>query len=269
MWFDSHCHLNLSGFEASPEAIWANARAGGIGRVFVPGTDPSEWAESTLFTLPGVSTGVGLHPFTLERWATSGTLDIDTALSRLEQAALDPRHVAIGECGWDKPLARRCPALSLEVQTAVVERHLRLAVDMNLPVVLHVVQAHGLALATLGKYRLPRGGIIHCFSGNAELVPLYCRMGLRLGFGTQLLKPNIDKAVRALRVTPHDQLLLETDAPMSPALRDRVPNSPLALVNVAHTVSLELRMSLTTLAARTFANATQVFADVHSPRTSV
>jgi TatD DNase family protein len=264
MWFDSHCHLNLPGFGASPADVWAEARSGGISRVFVPGTDPWEWADPTVPALPCVVTGIGLHPFTLERWSNAGLAgQLEEALTRLEHAAASGHHVAIGECGWDKPLARRCPTWSLDVQTMVVERHLRLAVDLDLPVVLHVVQAHGLALETLKRFKLPRGGVIHCFSGNAELVPLYCRMGFALGYGPHISKPNADKAMAALRVTPREQILLETDAPFR-SQRCGLPNSPLALLDVAHTVSHVLEVSMETLAEVTFANAARVF-DGHPP----
>jgi TatD DNase family protein len=267
MWFDSHCHLNLPGFDASPADVWTQARSGGVSRVFVPGTDPSEWSDSTVPSLPGVSTGVGLHPFTLEQWWHRGDMGrLDQTLDDLGHAAARFGHVAIGECGWDKPLARRCPTLSLEFQTAVVERHLRLAVDLNLPVVLHVVQAHGLALKTLERFTLPRGGVVHCFSGNAELVPLYCRMGFALGYGTQLLQSNVDKASKALSVTPRARILLETDAPWR-SQRGGLPNSPLALIDVARAGARVLDVSLESLAELTFANATRVFGGQLPPKT--
>lgn len=289
MWFDSHCHLNLPGFDANPAEVWNEARRGGISRVFVPGTDPSQSLDTAVSSLPGVSTGVGLHPFTLERWSREqgpreqgsreqrpreqGSLadqaaQLEPTLTELEGAAARGGHVAIGECGWDKPLARRCAGLSLELQTRVVERHLRLAVELDLPVVLHVVQAHGLALETLKRFRLPRGGVVHCFSGNAELVPLYCRMGFALGYGTQLLRANIDKAVSALRVTPPAQILLETDAPFR-AQRGGLPNSPLALLEVARVVARVLDVSLETLAELTFTNAARVLGGALAPKTPV
>ncbi len=263
MWFDSHCHLNLPGFDTSAALTWSNAMAAGVGGVFVPGTDPEEWSSSTLGTLPGVHTGVGLHPFTLERWSAAST-HVESAIDMLSQEARTGKHAAVGECGWDKPLAARCPRWSLEKQTAVVEAHLRLAVELDLPIVLHVVQAHGLALEVLQKYRLPRGGIIHCFSGAAELVPLYCRMGLALGYGTQLLRREPKKALAALQVTPTSQLLLETDAPFRAGSMPHIPNSPIAVVNVAQVVASTLALSLEAVAELTFTNARQMFGSAAS-----
>lgn len=258
MWFDSHCHLNLPGFDAGPEAIWTAARAHGVTRVFVPGTNPAEWANTTLGQLPGVCTGVGLHPFTLEAWPEQGQ-PLDAALLTLEQEARSGKHVALGECGWDKPLAVRCPRWGLNEQTRVVETHLRLAVELDLPVVLHVVQAHGLALEVLRKYRLRSGGIIHSFSGNAELVPLYCRMGFALGYGTQLLRVHPQKALGALRATPRTQLVVETDAPFRAGSVHQLENSPMAVVNVAQVVSAALALSLPAVATITFENAARIF----------
>src|SRR5690606_28882691 len=183
----------------------------GVSRVFVPGVDPTEEGQATWRTLAGVSTGAGLHPFTLERWAHGDEPSrVDDAMRRLEEALRDGQRVAIGECGWDKPLACRCPRLSLVCQTSIVTSHLQLAAELDLPVVLHVVQAHGLALETLKRFRLRRGGIIHCFSGHAELVAAYCQLGFSLGYGTQLTRPNPGKALAALRATPLERLVLET-----------------------------------------------------------
>src|SRR5690606_37750264 len=177
----------------------------------------------TWATQPGMSTGVGLHPFTLERWAQDDELSrVDVALTQLERAARSRQHVAIGECGWDKPLALRCPRLSLDYQTSIVTSHLQLAAELDLPIVLHVVHAHGLALETLKRFRLRRGGIVHCFSGHAELVATYCRLGFSLGYGTQLVRPNADKARAALRTTPLERIVLETDAPWH-VTRGRLP----------------------------------------------
>lgn len=261
MWFDSHCHLNLAGFDGTAAEVWAEARHGGVDRVFVPGTEPSESEHSRVRDLAGVSVGVGLHPFTLEAWRELDPRPrVDDALAVLAREAGGRRYVAIGECGWDKPLARRCPQLSLELQTMIVERHLQLAVELSLPIVLHVVQAHGMALETLRRYRLPRGGIVHCFSGNAELVSSYCRLGLSLGYGMQLTKPRCEKALAALRVTPRERIVLETDGPQR-ALHGGLPNSPLAVVEAAKVVSRVIDLPMAAVAELTFGNAVRVFDD--------
>lgn len=260
MWFDAHCHLNLPGFGAEPQTIWEAARAGGVHDVFVPGTTPDEWSTSSVAKLPGVRTGVGLHPFTLEQRSWEPTSpSVAAALTDVAVRAEQGGHVAIGECGWDKPLAARCPAWSLAQQTKVVEAHLALAVELRLPIVLHIVQSHGLALEALRKYRLPAGGIIHCFSGHAELVPLYCRLGFSLGYGTQLLRRNPTKVLAALRATPRESIVLETDAPFREGAFPEVPNSPLAVVNVAQVISTALEIPLRQLATLTADNARRIF----------
>lgn len=260
MWFDAHCHLNLPGFGAEPHAVWEAARAGGVHDVFVPGTTPDEWTKSSVAKLPGVRTGVGLHPFTLEQrgWEPTSAR-VAAALTDVAVQAEHGAHVAVGECGWDKPLSTRCPTWNLEQQTRVVEAHLGLAVDLRLPIVLHVVQSHGLALDVLRRYRLPAGGIIHCFSGHPELVPLYCRLGLSLGYGTQLLRSQPTKALAALRATPRESVVLETDAPFREGAFPEVPNSPLGVVNVAHVISTALDVPLDQIALLTANNARRVF----------
>lgn len=262
MWFDSHCHLDLPGFETSADEVWANARAQGVSHAFVPGVDPTQWSRlQATRALPGVMTGVGLHPFALERWShlpeAEFTRRVADALGQMVAAAHETEHVAIGECGWDKPLAKRCPRVDLELQTQVVVSHLQTARDTGMPVVLHVVQAHGLALQTLERNKVPAGGVVHGYSGSPELVIRYQRLGFRLGFGPPLLR--YPKVTEALRVTTPDYLVLETDAPLLPHWKEWCANSPQAVATVGQAASTILSIPLGDLAALTSRNSLELF----------
>lgn len=262
MWFDSHCHLDLPGFDASTSEVWTTARAEGVTHAFVPGVDPSQWSGlDAVRSLDGITTGVGLHPFALERWSDLPeplfTQNVTGALEKLRAEARSSKHVAIGECGWDKPLTRRCARLDLDMQTQVVVAHLRAAQETRLPVVLHVVQAHGLALQTLERHLVPAGGVVHSYSGSPELVIRYQRLGFRLGFGPPLLR--YPKVVAALQATAPDFLLLETDAPLAAHWGKWCANSPGAVAAVGRAVSEILSIPLIDLAALTSRNAFELF----------
>lgn len=262
MWFDSHCHIDLPGFSLAMNELWAEARAHGVSRAFVPGVDPTQWSRlETVRSLHGVSTGVGLHPFALEPWSTlpepEFALQVLRALDGLTAEAHSNKHVAIGECGWDKPLAKRNPRLTLELQTQIVVRHLHVARDTGLPVVLHIVHAHGLALQILERNPVPMGGVVHAFSGAPELVERYQRLGFRLGFGPAVLA--YPKVEQALRVTARDHLVLETDAPLAPRWHTYCTNSPSAVVAVGRAVAEKLSIPLAELAALTSRTSSELF----------
>ena len=271
MWFDSHCHLDLPGFEQAARPLWASAQAQGVTRAFVPGVEPEQWPNlAALRALPGIVTGAGIHPFALERWsqqADEHNFDIllQQALVALTHEVDSKHHVAIGECGWDKPLAKRNPRVSLELQTQVVLAHIQLAQQTALPLVLHVVQTHGLALQVLEANRVPSGGVIHSYSGPADLVSRYHRLGFRLAFGPALLRHGTHpKVVQALRATARDYLVIETDAPLPKRWSHLCANSPAAVIAVGHVAAQMLHMPVENLAAQTERNTTALFNSVGS-----
>jgi TatD DNase family protein len=93
--------------------------------------------------------------------------------------------VAIGECGLDR------------------RRDLVVAVELEAPLVLHVVGAHGAALDLLERFGPFRaGGVLHSYSGTAELVPRYERLNLSFGFSATVCRGSAHKAHKALRATP-------------------------------------------------------------------
>ncbi|MEG1774246.1 MAG: TatD family hydrolase, partial [Oscillospiraceae bacterium] len=142
-------------------------------------------------------------------WASAGvhpheaaTLD-DAALLRIASLCGEERVVALGEIGLDYyyDLAAR------EVQKVAFERPL----EVDLPVIIHSGDAAQDTLELVKKYR-PRG-IVHCFSGSAELAREYVSMGMYLGFTGVVTFANAKKPLEAAREVPLSQLLIETDCP--------------------------------------------------------
>jgi TatD DNase family protein len=144
---------------------------------------------------------------------------LETALRDLPEIARAQRAVAIGECGLDNPKARKGGA-PLELQRRVVARHLEVAKELRLPVILHCVHAHGTLLELLEHVGpLPRGGVMHSFGGAVDLLPRYLRLGLSFSFAGILSRENAQKPRTSLRAVPRDRLLVESDGP-DQALRD-------------------------------------------------
>lgn len=253
--FDSHAHLQDARI-ADPAAVWERARANGVRRVLLAGVDASDWErQAALAELPGVSESVGIHPqvvASLDERARGAQLE---ALKR----ALDGRTaVALGEIGMDGMGERRA---SYGAQAELFAEQLRLAKAHDLPVILHVLRAHEEALKVLADIGVPpAGGVVHSYSGSAELVPRYLEHGLHLSFSGSVTWHEGGRAARAVKACPADRLLVETDAPdQTPRAHRPSANEPAFLGEVVAAVA-EIRAEPATEIARlTYTNACRLF----------
>ncbi|MCV6604579.1 MAG: TatD family hydrolase, partial [Porticoccaceae bacterium] len=178
MLIDSHCHFDFGAFDNNREQCWRDCRQVGVEKLVVPGVNPDTMAESFAMaeSLPGVYMAAGLHPWWVAQWGQGK--HPDDLKNALQPWLARPRCVAVGECGLDGYLDT-----PVEQQLPWFEQQLQLACDANLPVIIHVLKAHNLVMELLGKYRLPRGGVIHAFTGSAELGRQYWKLGFSLGIG--------------------------------------------------------------------------------------
>ena len=205
--FDSHCHLDFASLEGDRDAVLARALEAGVRTILVPGVSAAQWTRAVALRrdarlLEGVeiSFAVGLHP-------EVAPTDVEPALAAMP-AFLDRLDaVAIGELGWDGRLD-----LSLGAQDPSAEAQLRMARERALPVILHVVGAHGHALERLAPHA-PLRGVIHGYSGSAELVSRYVRLGLSIAIGPSVTDARATRVHEAVRAVPLERLLIETDAP--------------------------------------------------------
>ncbi|HEX2732594.1 MAG TPA: TatD family hydrolase [Polyangiaceae bacterium] len=262
-YFDTHCHLDFAQFDADRAALWADARSLGLRSVFIPGVSPAQWQRlaSIQSDIEGACVGVGLHPHFLSELDAS---ERASSIRQMSGLVTTLGAVAVGECGLDGRLPKR-GGPSVDEQERALLPQLELAVHLKLPVVLHVVDAHGRVLELLERLGpLPAGGVLHAYSGSAELVPRYCALGLYFGFGGAVTHERAAKARRALACVPKERLLLETDAP------DQAPagwtsqsgvrrNEPAALLAIAAVIAQILGISEDELAQRTTANAERLF----------
>lgn len=131
-------------------------------------------------------------------------------LSRLEEAVLaDPKCVAVGEIGLDYhyDFAPR------ELQKEILRAQLELAVRLDKPVILHDREAHADMLDALLPFAGRLRGVLHCYSGSAEMIRQYAPLDLYFGVGGSLTFKTAEKTRAAARAMPLDRILLETDCP--------------------------------------------------------
>ncbi len=231
---DAHCHLDDPRFDADRDAVMDRARGAGVTGLVVPGVTPSRWrALPDLRTrYPEVRIGFGLHPEALALLTPS---QVHEALVDLPSLLRDEGACCVGETGLD----RRSP-VPLGEQARLTREHLAIAAELALPVVLHCVQAHGALLDLLAAHG-PVQGLVHAFSGSAELVPRYCDLGLHLSFGGAITWPGARRPPAALRAVPTERLLLETDAPDQPPASHRGGRNEPALLAEIHARAAALR----------------------------
>ena len=200
---DTHCHLDVSDFDADRAEVLAQCRARGVNNIVVPAVDAKGWEN--LLRLCARETGLhpalGLHPVYLEQHRAEDVAALPEWVAR-------HRPVAVGEIGLDYFLTD----LDRARQQNLFEAQLRVAADAALPVLLHVRKAHDAVLATLRRIRV-RGGICHAFNGSLQQAQHYIDLGFKLGFGGMLTYARSSKLRALARALPLEAIVLETDAP--------------------------------------------------------
>lgn len=170
---------------------------------------------------------MGLHP-------TSVDDNYETHLAAVKNDLFSGNHVAVGEIGldlyWDKTFARQ--------QEIVLTTQLNWALELNLPVILHVRKAYAETFKILSKFN-NRGlrGVFHCFGGGVEEVKKAVSLGFFIGIGGVLTYKNstLPSVIENVKL---ENILLETDAPfLSPVPYRGKRNEPAYLANVAHVLS--------------------------------
>ncbi len=238
--------------------MWDRAKAVGVTGALIPAVSPARWEETVRVARAGARwAALGIHPYALQDLDDAAVAD---ALDALPERLRDPegRVVAVGECGLDGTLdPARAP---MARQREVLAAHLRAAVRADLPLVLHVRGAHREALEVLGREGIPsRAGVVHSYSGGTEHQRAYLDLGLHLAFGGAITRPRARRPVEALRATPAERLLLETDAPDQP-VAGVVRGEPGDLVTVIRHAAAARGVDAEALATETTRNALALFA---------
>lgn len=201
--FDSHAHYLDERFNDDRHSLLTTLFDQGVCGIVENGTnaDTSRQAVQLAHRYSGLWAAVGIHP---EDAATA----TDRDLAVVERLAADPKVVAIGEIGLDYHYEDACPR---SFQKQWLCRQLALANRLSLPVVIHDREAHEDTLQLLWEYRPT--GVVHCFSGSAEMAKEIVKLGLYVGMGGVVTFKNARKAVEVATAVPLERLLLETDAP--------------------------------------------------------
>lgn len=254
MLVDSHCHIVFRNFDDDLEQVAYRWREAGVVSLLHACVEPSEIPAIRALAdrFPELRYSVGVHPLDTQHWQP------DTQQVLREAALADPRVVAIGELGLD--LFRDS---NLEQQRAVLAPQLDLAVELDLPVIIHCRDAAEPMLAELRRLRAlgrcPRG-VMHCWGGTPEEMAGFLELGLLISFSGTVTFPKAEATHACARQVPADRYLIETDCPfLAPVPRRGKRNEPAFVAAVAQRMA-ELRgESLEQVARTSTANATRLF----------
>lgn len=227
---ETHCHLDYLDQEQLEHTL-ERAREVGVERIITIAVSPCNLDR--VFQLAHSADNVwgtqGIHPHEAEGY--------DSAVAdTIRERAADPRILAVGEIGLDYFYDHA----DRGVQCEVFEAQLQLAVELDLPVVIHTREADDDTRAILRNFSasLASRGVIHSFTSSLELAEFCLADGYMLGFNGITTFNRADNVREVVAATPLEQLLLETDSPyLTPVPYRGKPNAPYYLPFVAEKVA--------------------------------
>ena len=214
MWIDSHCHLDASEFDADRDAVRHGARLAGVGHCVIPAVAASNWQlVRNLAHQFHDSYCLGIHPLFVDSASEDDLVSLE---KEIQQHITDERLLAIGEIGLDFFVPAFTQSPLREKQELFYRRQLQLAVQFELPVVIHVRRSADRLLKYLRDVRPPSGrwsGIAHAFNGSEVQAQAFIDLGFKLGFGGAVTFERALQLRHLATSLPLSALVLETDAP--------------------------------------------------------
>lgn len=255
--FDTHCHIADERFDEDRAAVIDRFREAGVARALVV-ADPCEEVpnEEKVFALVEQHDflwgAIGVHPHNASGWS-------DAAEATVLKYLAHPRCACLGEIGLDYhyDLSPRTE------QREVFDRQLDIAFERDIPVQLHIREAHGDCMDML-RARAAAGhmpsGIMHCYTGSWESAKVYLDMGFYISLSGTVTFKNAPKLTEVAFNMPADRLLIETDCPyMAPVPKRGRRNEP-AFLPYTFTKIAEIRgESPDRLSEQLYENARRAF----------
>ena len=184
--------------------------------------------------------------------------NLDSRSTQIEELAKSSKVVAIGEIGLDyyyKPKSKSKLTEFKERQKQSFLEQLRLAKELNLPIISHCRMAHNDLIQILENEQ-NISGVVHCFTGNWEQAQRYLEMGFYLGFNGIIFKLDLDEVIRK---TPLERILIETDCPYLTPSPVEGRNEPLYVKYVVERIAQIKDKSYEEIAKITTENARKLF----------
>lgn len=200
--YDSHAHYDSEAFDEDREDLIASLPSKGICGLVNCASD-MKTAEKCLelsAKYPFIYAACGVHPHEAAECRSDYLTDLRIMCG-------NPKCVAIGEIGLDY----HYDFSPRDVQLRFFEEQIILANELDMPIIVHDREAHEDTMNLLKKYK-PRG-VVHCFSGSAEMAKEVLKLGMYIGLGGACTFKNAKKPLEVAAIVPEDRFLIETDCP--------------------------------------------------------
>ena len=256
---DAHAHIEII-TNTAPDSeevrqVLDDAASVGVDRIVQVGysAEQSQWCAELAELYPGrVLAAVALHPN-----EAPVVKDLQKDLAVIEKLAYLPRVRAIGETGLDY---FRTPPELRGVQQDSFRWHIDLAKKTNKALVIHDRDSHEDVLSLLLEVGAPEKTVFHCFSGDVEMAKICIERGYILSFAGTMTFKNAPALREALKLVPHEQLLVETDSPfLAPSPHRGKQNTPAQIPTIVRAMAAERGEDLAELCAGLSANSERVF----------
>jgi TatD DNase family protein len=251
---DTHCHLADAKLRDDVEGVIARASDVGVAQIISVGAigpiDNDRLTVEIAERHENVFAAVGVHPHD----ASDCTPD---RIAQLRELAASKKVVAIGESGLDFHYMHS----PREAQEASLRAHLKLAGELDLPIVIHCRDAERRMVEIVGEAGIPpRGGVIHCFTGNVDAAREFVALGFCISFSGIITFKNAAPIREAAANLPDDRVMVETDAPyLAPEPYRGKRNEPAYVMRTLEVLANLRRVDAATLGAQVIANAARVF----------
>jgi TatD DNase family protein len=203
MYFESHAHYDDKQFNADRDQLLKEFPSCGIDIVInsASGLKSSRTGLKLAEKYDYIYASVGVHPHELNNMT-------DETIAELRRLADHKKCVAIGEIGLDYHYENN----PRETQRFWFKKQLKLAEELRLPVIIHSREASQECFDIIRQSKV-RKGVIHCYSGSAEMAKEYVKMGFYIGIGGVVTYPNARSMVETAEAIPLEKILIETDSP--------------------------------------------------------
>ena len=288
MLIDTHAHVNFNAFKEDSAAVLKRALENDTW-VIMPGTQFSTSKRSIEMAeryQEGIYASIGLHPIHLgeqrkvdvlevqseqaktEPWMTFETNSEEFDYEKYKALGQSRKVVAIGECGLDyyyEPKGKEKREAQRRKQKTALALQMKLADELNLPVIFHCRKAHDDFIELLKNYQLPTKnlrGVVHCYTGNLKQAEQFYKLGLYFGFNGLIFKnvPALPDPAEVVKNIPLERILLETDSPyLVPSEAGTERNEPLFVKYIAEQIARIKGISVKEVASVTTQNAKTLF----------
>jgi TatD DNase family protein len=253
---ETHFHLDMLK-AMSREEIVAKAIQHNIEKMITISTSPDNLDEviSIAEKFPELYCTQGLHPHDGKEWNEEVKAHV---LKNLKEKNSNKKIVAIGEIGLDYYYSKS----PRDEQLKAFEEQLQIAVDHNLPVVIHTRDADEDTKSILKNFSttLKRKGVVHSFTSGLELAQFALDEGFCLGFNGIITFKNAENVRDALRLAPLERILLETDSPfLTPDPYRGVENAPYYIPFIAEKIAEVKNVTLETVLKAAYQNSNNLF----------